>query len=57
MAHNIKLFTVKGMISICLTLTLTYLLITSNENINIFLPVYMVIINYLYGEKTGDADK
>lgn len=59
MGKNIKLLTTRGIIATVLTLSIIYLFVTdTTSHITEFITMYMVIINYLYGNNNdGDKDK
>ena len=59
MGKNIKLLTTRGIIATALTLSIIYLFVTNTtEHITEFITMYMVIINYLFGNNNeGDKDK
>lgn len=59
MGKNVKLLSTRGLIALILTAALVYLLITNTtQHITEFITLYMVIINYLYGnDNNGGNDK
>lgn len=56
MAHSLKLLSTRGITSVILTLTLVYLFISGNERLDMFITLYMVVLNYMFSDK-GDTDK
>lgn len=60
MGKNVKLTSTRGLIAIILSLSLVYLFVSNTtQHITEYITMYMVIINYLFGnhDNNGDSDK
>lgn len=57
MGKNIKLTTTRGIIAVILSICLVYLFITeTTAHITEYITLYMVLMNYLYGRDTDNAN-
>lgn len=51
MAHSIKLLSVRGIITVILSLTLIYLFVTNTDaHITEYITIYMVVLNYMFSD-------
>lgn len=51
MAHSIKLISVRGIVTVILSLTLIYLFVTNtDEHITEYITIYMVVLNYMFSD-------
>lgn len=59
MGKNVKLASTRGLIAVILSVALVYLFISdTTQHITEYITMYMVIINYLFGNHdNGDSDK
>lgn len=56
MGRTVKLLTTRGIIAVSLTLCYIMLLINETDTTQ-FLPVYMMIIGYMFGKDETSTDK
>lgn len=59
MGKNVKLTSTRGLIAVILSIALVYLFVSdTTQHITEYITMYMVIINYLFGNHdNGDSDK
>lgn len=58
MGRNVRINTCRGFVVVALTIVLAYVTVIGNtDRFNMFVPLYMLILNYMFGKDDGDGIK